>query len=63
MTWMAAGAVRTPAARRSRSGDAARASEVDVERVYRHPRTRPLDPETGQVTGERAPTSRSRPAR
>jgi CO/xanthine dehydrogenase Mo-binding subunit len=27
---------------------------VDVERVYRHPRTTPLDPETGQVTGERA---------
>src|SRR5207249_2022933 len=28
--------------------------EVDLERVYRHPRTTPLDPETGQVTGERA---------
>ena len=28
--------------------------EVDVERVYRHPRTTPLDPETGQITGERA---------
>jgi CO/xanthine dehydrogenase Mo-binding subunit len=28
--------------------------EVDVERVYRHPRTTPLDPETGQVTAERA---------
>jgi CO/xanthine dehydrogenase Mo-binding subunit len=27
---------------------------VDVERVYRHPRTFPLDPETGQVTGDRA---------
>jgi CO/xanthine dehydrogenase Mo-binding subunit len=25
-----------------------------VERVYRHPHTTPLDPETGQVTGERA---------
>ena len=23
--------------------------EVDVERVYRHPRTFPLDPETGQI--------------
>jgi CO/xanthine dehydrogenase Mo-binding subunit len=54
MTWMAAGAVR----------DACRAAleervrhpgeEVDVERVYRHPRTTPLDPETGQITGERA---------
>ena len=28
--------------------------EVDVERIYRHTRTEPLDPETGQVTGERA---------
>ena len=28
--------------------------EVDVERFYRHPRTSPLDPETGQMTGERA---------
>ena len=27
---------------------------MDVERVYRHPRTTPLDPETGQITGERA---------
>jgi CO/xanthine dehydrogenase Mo-binding subunit len=55
MTWMAAGAVR----------DACRAAleererqqgggDVDVERIYRHPRTTPLDPETGQVTGERA---------
>jgi CO/xanthine dehydrogenase Mo-binding subunit len=28
--------------------------DVDVERIYRHPRTTPLDPETGQITGERA---------
>src|SRR5213075_471961 len=28
--------------------------EVDVERIYRHPRTTPLEPETGQITGERA---------
>jgi CO/xanthine dehydrogenase Mo-binding subunit len=27
---------------------------VDVERVYRHPGTFPLDPETGQTTGERS---------
>ena len=53
MTWMAAGAVRTPAAPRSRS-ESAPAASVDVERVYRHPRTTPLDPETGQITGERA---------
>jgi len=54
MTWMAAGAVR----------DACRAAleervrrldgEIDVERIYRHPRTSPLDPETGQTTGERS---------
>jgi CO/xanthine dehydrogenase Mo-binding subunit len=54
MTWMAAGAVRDAckaalAEREQRGG-----GEVDVEHVYRHPRTTPLDPETGQVTGERA---------
>jgi CO/xanthine dehydrogenase Mo-binding subunit len=53
-TWMAAGAVRGAcraalAERETRGG-----AEVDVERVYRHPRTTPLDPETGQITGERA---------
>ncbi len=55
MTWMAAGAVqlacRAALAELERSGGD---GEVDVERVYRHPRTEPLDPETGQVTGERA---------
>ena len=49
-TWMAAGAVqlacRAALEERERSG----ADEVDVERVYRHPRTFPIDPETGQVT-------------
>ena len=54
MTWMAAGAVqlacRAALDERERSG----CREVDVERVYRHPRTFPLDPETGQVLGERA---------
>ena len=54
MTWMAAGAVRDACRaaldeRKRRGG-----GEVDVERVYRHPRTTPLDPETGQITGERA---------
>jgi CO/xanthine dehydrogenase Mo-binding subunit len=54
MTWMAAGAVRDACKaalgeRKLRGG-----GEVDVERVYRHPRTTPLDPETGQVTGGRA---------
>ena len=54
MTWMAAGAVQLACRaaleeRERRGGD-----EVDVERVYRHPRTEPLDRETGQVTAERA---------
>jgi CO/xanthine dehydrogenase Mo-binding subunit len=54
MTWMAAGAVRDACRaaieERERRGGAA----VDVERVYRHPPTTPLDPVTGQITGERA---------
>jgi CO/xanthine dehydrogenase Mo-binding subunit len=53
MTWMAAGAVqlacRAALEERERTG-----GEVDVERIYRHPPTRPLDPETGQTTGERS---------
>ena len=54
MTWMAAGAVqaacRAAVDERERLGGA----EVDVERIYRHPRTFPLDPETGQITGGQA---------
>jgi CO/xanthine dehydrogenase Mo-binding subunit len=53
MTWMAAGAVRD-ACREALEERERRGGEVDVERVYRHPRTWPLDPGTGQVTGERA---------
>src|SRR5207253_7645019 len=34
--------------------DARGGGEVDVERIYRHAPTSPLDPDTGQVTGERA---------
>jgi CO/xanthine dehydrogenase Mo-binding subunit len=53
MTWMAAGAVRLACqealAERERTG-----ADVDVERVYRHLPTFALDPETGQVLGERA---------
>jgi CO/xanthine dehydrogenase Mo-binding subunit len=53
MTWMAAGAVqlacRAALEERERTG-----GKVDVERIYRHPRTSPLDPETGQTTGERS---------
>jgi CO/xanthine dehydrogenase Mo-binding subunit len=48
MTWMAAGAVRD-ACRAALAERAAHGGEVDVERVYRHARTAPLDPETGQV--------------
>jgi CO/xanthine dehydrogenase Mo-binding subunit len=54
MTMMASGAVqlacRAALEERERAGE----GEVDVERVYRHPETTPLDPETGQITGERA---------
>jgi CO/xanthine dehydrogenase Mo-binding subunit len=56
-TWMAAGAVqlacRAALEERERTGRA----EVDVERIYRHARTTPLDPETGQITGDRAHVS------
>jgi CO/xanthine dehydrogenase Mo-binding subunit len=44
--------VRSELARRG--GSLEPGDEISVERVYRHPRTYPLDPETGQVTGERA---------
>jgi len=54
MTWMAAGAVqlacRAALEERERTGG----GEVDIERVYRHPETSPLDSETGQVLGERS---------
>jgi CO/xanthine dehydrogenase Mo-binding subunit len=53
MTWMAAGAVQTACRaaleERERTG-----GPVDIERVYRHPRTFPLDPETGQITDGQA---------
>jgi CO/xanthine dehydrogenase Mo-binding subunit len=53
LTWMAAGAVRLAcqdALEELRSGGG---REVDLERTYHHSRTFPLDPENGQVTGER----------
>jgi CO/xanthine dehydrogenase Mo-binding subunit len=54
LTWMAAGAVqqacRAALEERARNGG----KPVDVERVYRHLATTLLDPETGQVTSERA---------
>jgi CO/xanthine dehydrogenase Mo-binding subunit len=59
MTWMAAGAVQ--AACRAvrdelerRGGALGDGEEIDLERIYRHPRTFPLEPETGQITGGRA---------
>jgi CO/xanthine dehydrogenase Mo-binding subunit len=61
MTWMAAGAVRDACRAALEEQEKAAidgvAGEIDVERVYRHPRTMPLDPETGQITGERAHVS------
>jgi len=53
MTWMAAGAVQL-ACRAALEEQGRTGGEVDVERIYRHPRTSPLDPETGQTTGERS---------
>jgi CO/xanthine dehydrogenase Mo-binding subunit len=54
LTWMVAGAVRD--ACRAALGERSRrpGEEIDVERVYRHPRTSPLDPDSGQITGERS---------
>jgi len=59
MTWMASGAVQTACRAvndelERRGGRLRAGEEIDLERVYRHPRTAPLDPETGQVTDERA---------
>ena len=57
MTWMAAGAVRDACRAALEEQKSSGGAEVDVERVYRHPRTTPLDPESGQITGERAHVS------
>ena len=59
MTWMASGAVQTACQAvkdelERRGGRLLAGEEIDLERIYRHPRTAPLDPETGQVTDERA---------
>jgi CO/xanthine dehydrogenase Mo-binding subunit len=59
MTWMAAGAVQAAcrAARdelEHRGGTLGEGEEIDLERIYRHPRTFPLEPDTGQITGGRA---------
>jgi CO/xanthine dehydrogenase Mo-binding subunit len=57
-TWMTAGAVRAACLAvkdelERRGGTLAAGEEIDAERVYRHRATAPLDPETGQTTGER----------
>ena len=54
MTWMAAGAVQLACRAALDERERVGSGEVDVERIYRHPRTTPLDPLTGQITGERA---------
>jgi CO/xanthine dehydrogenase Mo-binding subunit len=54
MTMMASGAVQLACRAALEERERAGGDEVDVERVYRHPETTPLDPETGQITGERA---------
>jgi CO/xanthine dehydrogenase Mo-binding subunit len=54
MTMMASGAVQLACRAALEERERAGGDEVDVERVYRHPETTPLDPETGQTTGERA---------
>jgi CO/xanthine dehydrogenase Mo-binding subunit len=53
MTWMAAGAVRLACRAALRERDRRGGGEVDVERIYRHARTVPLDPETGRAIGGR----------
>ena len=54
MTWMAAGAVQAACRAALEERERLGGGEVDVERVYRHPRTFPLDPETGQITDGQA---------
>ena len=56
-TWMVSGAVRDACRAALAEREARGGGEVDVERIYRHVPTSPLDPETGQITGERAHVS------
>jgi CO/xanthine dehydrogenase Mo-binding subunit len=58
-TWMTAGAVRAACMAikdelRRRGGTLAPGEEIDLERVYRHRQTAPLDPKTGQIGREPA---------
>jgi CO/xanthine dehydrogenase Mo-binding subunit len=52
LTWMAGGAVRL-ACQDALEEFRRTGREVDLERTYHHSRTFPLDPENGQVTGDR----------
>jgi CO/xanthine dehydrogenase Mo-binding subunit len=52
-TWMVAGAVREACRAALAERAAPGGGEVDVERIYRHLPTSPLDPETGRITGDR----------
>ena len=54
LTWMVSGAVRDACRAALGERDRGGGGEVDVERVHHHRPTTPLDPETGQITGERA---------
>lgn len=54
MTWMATAAVRDACHAALAEREARGGAEVDVERVHHHPPTTPLDPDTGQITGERS---------
>jgi CO/xanthine dehydrogenase Mo-binding subunit len=54
MTWMAAGAVQTACRAALEQRERVGGGSVDVERVYRHPRTFPLDQDTGQITDGQA---------
>ncbi|HEY4347328.1 MAG TPA: molybdopterin cofactor-binding domain-containing protein, partial [Gaiellaceae bacterium] len=56
-TYMVSGAVRDACRAALAERDARGGGEVDVERIFRHLPTAPLDPETGQVMGERAHVS------
>jgi len=53
-TMMVSGAVRDACRAALAEREARGTAEVDVERIYRHLPTSPLDAETGQVAGERA---------
>ncbi len=52
LTWMAAGAVQL-ACQDALAEFQQTGREVDLERTYHHSRTFPLEPESGQVTGDR----------